>query len=572
MHSHVLVEIAVAVILAAGLAWLCRLTKQPILIAYIVAGVIAGETSGFGWVEVDMIEPVAELGLILLLFMIGLEIDIEKIRQMGRSLILPGLIQFPISLGVGMLVLPFLLPAIAGSSYTYFYLASAAALSSTLIVVKLLYDKFELDSIPGKITLGILIMQDVWAIVFVAFQANFSDPSILPVLKSLGMAAAVIAIAVLLSRYALPKFFESIAKVPELVMIAALAWCFGLALLAQQLGLSLEMGALIAGITISAFPYTIDVAAKIISLRDFFIILFFVSLGAKVPPPTWGIIVPALILAAFVFVSKVALLTPILNAFKNNRRTSFVPALNLSQMSEFSLVMCSIGLTLGHIDENTLSIVVYAFLIAALISTYAVLHNHKIFKAVEPILERLPLRDVKDKQDESTEHTKRIMFLGFSRYASSLFHDLTVAVPEFEQHIGVVDFNPEVKRKLDERGVLCIYGDISNNETLHHAHVENAEVLICTLPDLLLRGITNERLVDNLRRVAPNSAIVVTASTFEMADSLYKRGAAFVFLPRLMSTSRMTEVVTAILHNDYSVLRAEAMREVKQHLRDEVLP
>lgn len=573
MPSHTLIEISIAVILATLLAWLCKLLKQPTLIAYILAGVIAGETSGFGWVDTQELESVSELGLILLLFMIGLEMDLKRMEELGKSIIVPAALQFPISVALGVVVLPFLLPGFADQPYATLYLAVAAALSSTLIGVKLLYDKFELTSLPGRITIGILIFQDVWAIAFIALQGSFQDPSLLPVLLALAKGAGLCVLAWAVRKYVLPPFLESMAKVPELLMIATLAWCFGMAILAKHLDLSFEIGALIAGVSISAFPYTFDVASKINSLRDFFIILFFVSLGANAPAPSPEIIVPAIVLSLFVIVSRLLVLTPLLNLFKHDRRLSFIPSLNLSQMSEFSLVICALGVSMRHIDQELLSVIVYAFLITAIVSPYFIFNNHALYTLLEPLLARLGIASPGSSPSEETLVTPRkIIFLGFSRYASSLFHDLTAAIPEFEEDIGVVDFNPEVKRKLDARGVRCFYGDITNSDTLLAAQVDKAKILVCSLPNHVLKGSTNEKLLELLRHVAPQAYIIVTASSFRSAHRLFNQGAAYVFIPRMMTLSRVSEVILAMLRDAHEGYRSVALDEIRERERGEVLP
>ncbi|MCC7438785.1 MAG: cation:proton antiporter, partial [Armatimonadetes bacterium] len=297
MHGHtdLLASIGICVAAAAVLAFLAHRTKQPLILAYLLAGVLIGPEVGFKLVEDrDSIHTVAEIGLILLLFIIGLEIDLKKLLAAGKAVILPGIFQFPITVGVSLGFFALLGYGMGEGNFSLLYLAICLGLSSTMIVVKLLYDKFELDTLPGRITLGVLVFQDIWAILVLALQPNLLNPELLPLLKSVGMGILLVVVALGASKYVLPTLFKSVAKSPEIVLVASLAWCFILAGAANYAGLSREMGALIAGVSISTFPYNLDVIAKVLSIRDFFVTLFFVALGMQIPIPTTEMIVVAL--------------------------------------------------------------------------------------------------------------------------------------------------------------------------------------------------------------------------------------------------------------------------------------
>ena len=570
MHD-ILFQISVAILIATAFAFIANWLRQPVILAYIAAGIVVGSTEGFGWVETHAIEPISELGLILLLFMIGLEIDLKKLRRSGPAVLATGIGQFAICVLLGLAFFSWGRFDLSPGKFDAIYLAIAFSLSSTMIVVKLLYDKFELDSVPGRITLSILVFQDVWAILFLAVQPNLRSPSPVPLIVSLVKGLAIVALALLVTRYVLPVLFKSIAKLPELMVIGALAWCFGISLLAHQLKLSWEMGALIAGVAISTFPYNLNVVAKVISLRDFFITLFFVSLGTKIPRPTKELLLLSLIASVFLIASRFISITPILRFFRLGNRVSFIPALNLSQISEFSLVICALGVGLGHISESVLSIVVYTLAITSVLSTYAILGNHAIFQKVNPLLKRLGLRDLDDEHPEDKKQLgKPIVFLGFSRYASSLLHELIERQPGIEKDIAVIDFNPQVKGELDRRKIFSIYGDVSHADVLHHANVHTAQVMLSTIPDSILKGTTNARLLRQLLAMGPEDNVVVTAEDFQAARELYREGAAFVFIPRLMSVRDLAAVVLAAMAGKIDDVRQHAMAELEA--REEVLP
>jgi Kef-type K+ transport system membrane component KefB/voltage-gated potassium channel Kch len=574
VHTNILFQISVAIVVATLFAIVARWTKQPVILGYIAAGVVLGQTEGLGWITTSEIEPISELGLILLLFMIGLEIDLKKLKRAGKPMLAAGGGQFLICVVLGLLVMPMLGFKYSARGYAPLYLAVAAALSSTMIVVKLLYDKSELDTVPGRLTLGVLVFQDIWAILFLAVQPDLQNPAPIVIFSSLVKAAGMVAFTLAASRYVLPVLFRSIAKVPELLVLGALAWCFFVALIAERLGLSLEMGALIAGVSLSTFPYNMDVMAKVTSLRDFFITLFFVSLGSKIPAPTMQMTLLALALSGFLVASRFLSITPILYFLKQGNRASVVPAINLSQISEFSLVICTMGVGLGHISPRVLAVVVLALVITSVTSTYAIMFNYEIFTWMNPFLRRLGMRDLGEEQPADAEEghiePKPIVFVGFARHGSSLLHELLVRDAAHAKDVGVVDFNPRVKEELDRRGIQNVYGDISHLDTLHHAEVAEAKVLLCTIPDGLLKGTSNMRLLKLLKSLAPEASVVVTAELFEEADEMYTEGAAFVFMPRLMGVGELADAVDAALRGEVT----EHTRAARERLmvREEVLP
>ncbi|HUQ50081.1 MAG TPA: cation:proton antiporter, partial [Terriglobales bacterium] len=334
---------------------------------------------------------------------------------------------------------------------------------------------------------------------------------------------------------------------------------------------SREMGALIAGVSISTFPYNLDVIAKVISLRDFFVTLFFVSLGTKIPAPTKQIVLLALAASVFLLVSRLITVFPVLRALKNGNRASLIPALNLAQISEFSLVIGAIGVGLGHITEGVLSTMVMVLVITSVSSTYMILFNHQLFDYLNPVLRFLGVRDLGDNVDEENKAVnKPLVFLGFSHDASSLLHEVMRKNPEYLELLAVVDFNPEVKHELDRRGITSIYGDISHSDTLHHANIHDAKVLVATIPDSLLKGTSNLRMLRQLRHMAPHAQVIVTAQRLSDAESLYAGGAAYVYVPRIMSVKDLHMIVAAAMAGPLDKQRREAMLELQQ--REEVLP
>ncbi|MBV9076404.1 MAG: cation:proton antiporter, partial [Methylobacteriaceae bacterium] len=498
----------------------------------------------------DSIGTISELGLIFLLFMIGLEIDLKKILRSGSVILGTAGVQIIGGAALGVLFFLLIGQPLGGGRWDALYLGIAAALSSTVIIVKVLYDKRELDTLPGRVTLGVLVLQDLFAILFLAVQPSLNDLRADVLLLSLVRVAVLVATLFLASRYLLPYLFERIARLPELVLVGALAWCFFGGEFAAQLQLSREMGALVAGVSLSTFPYALDVTAKVTSLRDFFVTLFFVGLGMTIPIPSLDMVTLALVLVAFTVVSRIATTFPPLYAMRQGLRASLLPAINLSQLSEFSLVLVQLGVAANHVSTEAKSSASLAFVVLAVLSSFAMTNSDRYLRQLVDRLRGLGLRDLDGAGGEAGGgggHGPggRIILLGFFRTASSLVADLEKQDPALLHDIKVIDFNPVVFQNLSARGINVQYGDISMRDTLVHAGIESAEIIVCTIPDYLLKGITNERLVRQLRQLNPKATIIAPAELMSDVDALYAAGANYVTVSRLTGAGELRGVLAS---------------------------
>ena len=481
-------DITLSILFAWVLGLLAQFFRQPLILAYLIAGFLIGPF-GMGWVKSqESISIISELGLIFMLFMIGLEIDLKKIVRAGRVILFAAggqlvggcLLGIAFFMGIGL--------SMGGGGFDALYLCVASALSSTVIIVKVLYEKRELDTLPGRITLGVLVLQDIFAILFLAVQPSLADLQLGVILLSIGQVGALVVTALALSRYVLPRLFHPVARRPELVLLGALAWCFLIGEIAEKLHLSREMGSLVAGVSLSTFPYALDVTAKVTTLRDFFITLFFVALGMTIPIPNLPVIGLALVIAAFTVVSRLTTTFVPLYLMKQGLRASLLPALNLAQISEFSLVVIQTGVAAGHIRTQTASATSFAFVVLAVLSTLAIMRSDQITRLVIGALKRIGVRDLDHSHDAGHEgghgEARRIVILGFFRAASALLSEIGRRNESLLDQVTVVDFNPNVFRTLADRGLHGIYGDISNVDTLVHAGVGKAEIIILSVPEL----------------------------------------------------------------------------------------
>lgn len=575
MHDNLLSDIGKAILGAAILGLPAYLFRVPLLLAYLVAGVILGPHLGFGLIKSsESISTLSEIGLVLLMFILGLEIDLRKLLQAGKAVLLNGLTQF-----IGCMILALLFFGYLGfgketGQYGLVYLAVACSLSSTLIAVKILSDRMELDALTSRITLGILVLQDLWAIGFLAVQPNLANLNISSLSLSFGKALLLVVTSWLFARHILPHVFSRVGKQPELMLITAMAWCFSVCGFADSLNLSLEMGALVAGISIASFPYHLDVAAKVTSLRDFFITLFFVSLGLQIPMPTMQVLVLSMGIIVFVLLSRVLTVFPVLHFLKYGNRASLLPALNLSQLSEFALVLAALGVNYGHVSRDLLSAFTISMVVTALISSIIIPSGHSIYRYVTPWLERMGFQDhVSDASPEvkDGQQLPQVVLLGFYREASSLLQEMLSRYSKSAiEKLMVVDFNPEAHHKLKEMGIQCQYGDIGHADTLKHLDLSSAKLLVCTIPDHLLKGTSNLKLLRTLKRIAPIAKIIVTAETIISAREMYKDGADYVFIPRLVTAHYLADVVERIQIESGPSLKEGAIAHLEKRI--EVLP
>ena len=544
MH-HLLQDIGIAILVATVVGLIFHYLKQPIILGYLVSGIIIGPTIGPRWVtDPDHIEVISELGLIFLLFIIGLEMDVQKLRKSGKAMIVAGVGQFSLSVLIGLGFFVLIGYKVGGGSLDALYLAIFCGLSSTAIVVKTLYDKYELDTFSGRITLGILIFQDIWAILVLALLPHFTDPKIsvvaLAVVKGLGLAAT----AFIVSSYLLKRLFEKVSKTPEIVVSISIAWCAALAGAAELLGLSMEMGALIAGVAISSFPYSEHISAKILPLRDFFLTLFFISLGMKIPEPSMALLTGALVIVLFVIASRFLIVYPLLAMNNTGRHTAFISSLNLSQISEFSLVIATLGVSFGHIRQELMSLILYAMSVTSVLSAYMIKANHKFYRLFDNSLVKLGFPELERPATEvSEESAGAVVILGYHRGAAALIKEFQREQPEVLSRLLVIDFNSEILKMLHNKGIKGMFGDLSSLDTLVHAKIASAEMIISTIPDMLLKGTSNRILVRACRALAPNAVIVATAESSAQVQELMEEGATYVIRPYSMIGREVADYV-----------------------------
>lgn len=575
-------DIGVSLLVAGVLAVLFARLKIPSIAAFILAGVLVGPQVLHQVTDPANIEAIAQIGFVLLLFVIGLEINIQSLIKGSKSILLAGVIQYPATLLFGFLIAHGFILIGLGSIFEGFplaplYIGVAIAGSSSLLVVKLFQEHFELDTHPGRIALTMLIFQDIWAIVLTIIQPSLASPDLAAVTFSFIGIGLLVLIAAILARTLVTTAFVWIAKVPELVLLGAVSWCFivvafganidnATSLLGFNWHMSVGagMGALVAGATIASSPFSTEIITKVGLVKDFFITLFFVGLGITMPAID-GLAVPAMALfVAFIAIAARQLVFfPLFYALGVDQRSAQVTSLRLSQISEFALVIAFLGLEFGHISHDLSSVIILAFVFTAILTTPLYTMAYAIHSRMKPFLSAIGFKEPTDENDDEHDDTV-LAILGVHRDASSFLHELSISRPEILSKTTVVDFNVSLHPKIRELGVHVEYGDISNEETLIHAGVDQSKIILCTISDDLLRGMTNRNLVRTLRRMNPDAIIISNAIDMKSLEEVKKAGADYVYMSRLEVASALMQTVARALDGSL----ADHCDEQEQRLGD----
>ncbi len=525
-------EFAFLLLVAALVGAVFVRLRQPVLIAYIVVGIALGP-AGFEVVKAhDQINLLAQIGVAVLLFIVGLKLDLQHIRHIGPVALATGLGQlaFTIVIGFGIIL------ALGKDLMTAIYVAVALTFSSTIIIVKLLSDKRELDSLHGRIAVGFLIVQDLAVVLAMMAMSALrttegmaEEPQWWEVTLSLGwrMLAAAAVIYVLM-RHLLPRLVAAMAKSQELLLIFALSWAVALAALGAWAGFSMEAGAFIAGFTLASTHYREAINARLGGIRDFLLLFFFIHLGAELDFSTLGSeVVPALLLSAFVLIGNPLIVMAIMGYMGYRKRTGFLAGLTVAQISEFSIVFVAMGITLGHVDVQALGLTTLVGLITITLSTYMILYSHPLYERLAPwlgVFERQrPFRELAVERKPIQSDQVDVMVFGLGRYGSRLLrqlHDAGVRV------VGI-DFDPETVRALKLKRLPVHYGDGENPDFLDALPVAQARWVVSTIP----LDEANRMLLHGLKGAGFRGRTAVAVRDEQQARDLERFGVHRIFMP-----------------------------------------
>ena len=531
-NADIFLQLGIVVIVAAIAAFLLRVLKQPQILAYVIAGILL--TPVFHIVtDTSIIQSMSIIGIAFLLFLVGLEMDLKSLQSVAVVSSIGGIIQIILLFIVGYVIALLLgfLSLEAG------YIGLMIAFSSTMVVMKLLSDKRELQTLHGRIVVGILLVEDIIAIFALSVLSSLNEFSWGLLAVAMLKFLSLFMIAYLLSKFAFPSIFRFSAQHQELLLIMSLAVCFTFALVFQFLGFSIAIGAFIAGLALGNLQYNLEIVGKMKSLRDFFALLFFVSLGMglslAVIKQLWKPLV--VILAVVIFLKPLITMT-IFSLFRYTKKPAFLTANALAQMGEFSLIIAAQGLVLGHLSEDIFSLVVIVALTTITLTSYFIQYEYAVYRFLRFPLRVFDIFPTKGLGTLSKEIKPSIVLCGYNRIGYSILRDLE----KVRDTVLIVDYNPDIITNLVQEKHHCLYGDVADEEIVDRMNLKNITLLISTVPELK----DNIYLIKRTKSVNKKARIIMTASDIDETLALYNHGADYVILPHFLGGEHGSAIIS----------------------------
>ncbi len=536
IEGYIFYEIAALLVLAAGAGFVGLLLRQPLIVSFIAVGILAGPSVLDIAQSDEQIDLLAELGIALLLFLVGLKLDFKLVRTLGPVALVTGLGQVAFTTVFGFLIAL----ALGLDSVTAIYVAIALTFSSTIIIVKLLSDKREIDALHGRIALGFLIVQDVVVVVaMIALSAigvggaAEGDGAVGDVLRVLGYGLAMLAFVVVFIRYVADPLVERLSQAPELLVSFAIGWAALLAAVGHYLGFGKELGGLLAGVSLASTAFREAIAARLASLRDFLLLFFFIALGASLDLSVLGASVgPAIVLSLFVLIGNPLIVLAIMGAMGYRKRTGFLAGLTVAQISEFSLIFMAMGVAIGHVAEEALGLVTLVGLVTIAASTYMITYSHQLYRVFEPVLGVFERRTAGSGDEGSGEAARGhdVVLFGLGRYGLGI----ATALRDGGKRILGVDFSPEAVKHARAQGFDAVFGDATDPEFLAHLPLKGAEWFVLAVPEHdtgLTHDDPRQALLKAVRELGFEGKIAVAAQRDATADALRAQRADLVLMP-----------------------------------------
>lgn len=543
--NSLFLQLAIILGMSTVLGYVMKTLRLPLLVAYLLVGVLIASMQIFDVATSEALTFLPEIGMAFVLFFVGMELDIKEIKHLGKPIVAAGLGQIIVSTLAGAVIATVLGFPVVES----FYLGTALAFSSTIVVVKLLLEKKDLTSLYGKLSLGILLLEDLVAVILLMGMTvsgsflNLGLQNSFPLLTLLIKGGLLLSLALIFSLYVLEKVFDAMAKSAELLFLSALAWCFIFVSISIFLGFSVIIGAFLAGIALANSSFHYEIQGKVKPLRDFFVTLFFVYLGSQVVFFQIGSVLPLIVIfTTYALVAKPIIYLLILGIFGFRKHTIFQTALNLSQISEFSLIVMVVGLNLGIVSQSVLTAMALTGVISIICSSVMITYSRPIYEKLTPFIgffERNKLTHETEQRKDSCELENHVILVGAHRIGGEVIKFLKREKIPFL----VLDFNPEIIQKLAEEKVHALYGDVGDPEILDFLSLEKSKLLISTatnIDDSLI-------LLSELKRRRAKTTVIVRATSATEAEKLYQAGADYVILPEIVSG----DFIASILRNHW---------------------
>jgi Kef-type K+ transport system membrane component KefB len=546
-HVAPFAEIALLLCIAAGAGLVAVRLHQPVLIAYIVVGIVAGPAV-LGLVEAhDQINLLAQTGVAVLLFLVGLRLDLHHLRHIGPVALATGLGQLAFTIFFGFLIIF----GMGREVMEALYVAVALTFSSTIIIVKLLSDKRELDSLHGRIAVGFLIVQDIAVVLAMMVMSTLRGAGESAVaelgLSILGRVSVAALLMYVLMRYVLPAVVRAMARSQELLLVFAIAWGTGLAALGEWAGFSKEAGAFLAGFSLASTAYRDAIGARLSSIRDFLLLFFFIDLGAKLDFSTLGEeLWPAAILSAFVLVGNPLIVMAIMGYMGYRRRTGFLAGLTVAQISEFSIVFVAMGISLGHVGVQALGLTTLVGVVTITLSTYMIMYSQQLYARLGPWLavfeRKRPHRELAAEQQAGGASAPDVVVFGMGRYGERF----AVKLMEADFNVLGIEHDPERADALHARGIRVSFGDAQDPDYLESLPLEGVSWIVSSLPDLE----SNSALLQGLRQRRYQGDIAVVARDEAQGAALKRIGVPTVLYPFRDAVDFAVEHLGALIRSE----------------------
>ncbi|HSX45338.1 MAG TPA: cation:proton antiporter [Candidatus Saccharimonadales bacterium] len=528
MHASIFSELSLIIAVSAAMAMVMRAIRQPLIIGHILTGILVGPSVLHLIQSPETIEVFSNIGIALLLFIIGLGLNPKVIKEVGKVATLAGVLQVVLTAAFaygGGIILGL-------TRMESIFFGVALSFSSTIIILKLLSDKKEQNRLYGKVSTGMLLVQDVLATIALLFVTSQSDGGIstLQLFQLIGKGLAIGVPLLLIGNFVLPKLHRFIASSQELLFLFAIGWGFGSAALFELSGFSIEVGALLAGVALASLPYTQEISARLRPLRDFFIVVFFISLGARLNFVNFSQILPAIIIATTItIIFKPIIVMGLMGLMGYTKRTSFKAATAMAQVSEFSLVFVILGNKSGLIGDDLVAIITLVALITIAISTYLIIYADKLFVVLENDLSLFERR--KSHVERESRSRYDLILFGYQKGG----HEFLKVFQSLKMPYVLIDYDPDVIDILETHRLPYLYGDANDVELLEEAGIEKAKLIVSTMTD----HETNTFIMSLLNKLNPDAVVIVPSESLEEAAELYKLGASYVIMPHFIGSEKI---------------------------------
>lgn len=554
--DNIFLQISVIMGITVSIAFVMRLLRQPLIVAYIIAGLIAGPLF-LNLVDggQEFFKTFAEFGIVLLLFIVGLSLNFDYIKRVGKSVIFGTLAQFLITtiLGVGLIM------AFGLSFLSALFLSIAVSFSSTIIVTKLLADKKDLETVYGRYVVGVLLIQDLIAVMIMIFLNTsqlVGQTWYQLAFMTFGKGLLLCGLVFILAKYLLPPLMDRVAQNGELLFIFTIAWCFGVASVVYWSGFSIEIGAIIAGISLGASPYQPEISSRLRPLRDFFIVLFFIVLGSELQlGDLSGAWLPAMAIILFVLILDPIVLFFAMRQSKYTRRSAVLASITSAQVSEFGFILIFTADKLGMLQGQELAILTISALATIIASSYLITYNEQIYKKLLPFFKLFGRDVIQPENNNAEEYT--VWLFGYHRIGWKICE----ALAEKKIKFAVVDFNPVVINKLHKRNIRAFFGDASDIEFLHSLPLEKSQLIISTIPE----PDDQKTLFQYVRNLSSKPVLIGNLYESMYLDDLYEAGADYVMMPHLLGGQWISEILRhhEWTKSNFKNLRKEQKEELK---------